>query len=205
MKFKLLGALGVAAVGVMGLGLTNTGAWFTDQESTTVTAEAGQLEIDLGGDLSVPVTVSGLLPGVESDAYSLKIVNPNGPAFTPPEEFATVKYRITTANETSDQPAPGALLDVLRVRLVHGNCVGPADDPDGINPETYDNTVLVKNLNFNSLTSAIGSGTLAQGNTHCFNMYFSLPGSAGNDYQNATGSFDIVVDATQPENPGWNE
>ena len=193
MKFKLLGALGVAAVGVMGLGLTSTGAWFTDQETASVDDASGEVDISLNGAVAKGVTVGNLMPGVEEGPYELKVYNSGS--------TVPVKYRITTDNLVSDQAAPSALMDVLKVRLVHGFCDGAY--PGGVNP-TFEVTKSVANLKFLSSDSIAPAG-LDLNITHCFALYFSLPGSAGNDYQGTEGSFDIVVDATQLENPGFNE
>ena len=194
MKTKILGAVGIAAVGVLGLGLTNTGAWFTDQASTEVTAETGTVDISLNGSAATPFTVGNLMPGVESGPYTLKVYNSGS--------TVPVKYRITTDNVTSDQAAPSALMDVLKIRLDHGFCDG--DYPGDVNP-TFTTTKSVNNLNFKSTDDSIATAGLGLNQTHCFALYFTLPGSAGNDYQNTSGSFDIVVDATQLENPGFNE
>jgi predicted ribosomally synthesized peptide with SipW-like signal peptide len=189
MKFKLLGALGVAAVGVLGLGLTNTGAWFTDQEVAEVTASSGSVDIAINGQnpSSETYTVTNLMPGVESGPYYLEINN-----FSP----NAVKYRVTSAFDTGSQ----YLFDGMQVRVEHGNCVG------GTVANAYDiePLKLLSNLNFNS-SESITNDVLPQGNSHCFNFFFRLPPSADNTYVGLTTTFDIVVDATQPENPGFNE
>lgn len=200
MKFKLLGALGVAAVGVMGLGLTNTGAWFTDQETTDVSASAGTLNINLGGEASTSVSVGPLFPGEETRPYTLKIVNPGTPT------NATVRYQISTENGAGD------LIGALQVRLEHGNCVTGFEDPRGsgqpdapwvtdITPVTDDvGPQMVgasPQLLFDSDDSVAGVNGLAKNNTHCYTLWFSMPDSAGNGYQGDTGTFDVVVDATQ--------
>ena len=202
-KTKIFGALGVAAVGVMGLGLTNTGAWFTDEESSSVAATAGTLDIVLGGEASSHVDVGPLYPGEETRPYTFKVVNPpTNPAGT----NATVRYQIST------EEMSGNLSGALQVRLEHGSCVtgfvdprgsGDADEPwvTDINPVTDSvgpQMVGVSGqLLFDSAHSVAGTAGLGYNSTHCFTLWFSMPANAGNGYQSAFGEFDIVVNATQ--------
>jgi predicted ribosomally synthesized peptide with SipW-like signal peptide len=193
---KVVGAFGVTAVAFMGLGLTGTGAWFTDQETSTVSATAGEVDIVLNGDAKTSLTVDNVMPGVEQGPYSLKIYNQGS--------TVPVKYRVTT-DFAQNEP----LEDVLRVRVEHGNCVS---DP-GTGSELGQNgnlidiepTKLVRNVNFTEAESITGGSGLAVNNTHCFELYFSLTPSADNSYQGQSATFDLVVDATQLENPGFNQ
>lgn len=190
MKMKLLGALGVAAVGLMGLGLTNTGAWFSDQESNSVVATAGALDVKFRLDLAEnnTINVGPLLPGEELGPFKMGIANPNSPNST------ELKYRVTSENESGD------LIPGLRARVVHGNCGDSDTVLDNGNQFDIEPSKAVTNLDFTSAESITG-GTLAVNNTHCFELYVGLPPSAGNEFQGATGSFDIVVRATQPDAP----
>jgi predicted ribosomally synthesized peptide with SipW-like signal peptide len=194
MKFKLLGALGVAAVGVLGLGLTNTGAWFTDQETVPVDAASGQLDIALTGDTETPISISGLMPGDEVGPFILKVRNEEYDSVT---DSGRVKYRIRTADGSGD------LLDVLNVRIVHGFC---QDDPPvlgDIGFVTYTGPwMAVPSTLFESTQSIAPAGLDF---THCFNLYFEMDDQAGDTYQDTDAVFNIVVDATQPDNPGWAE
>ena len=202
-KTKIFGALGVAAVGVMGLGLTNTGAWFTDSETVPVDAAAGEVDIALTGDTVTPISISGLMPGDEVGPFILKVRN---------EEYDSVadtgraKYRIRT------EGVSGLLLEQLKVSVVHGNCEdGVAADPtpapggDGadIGYITYVGTLMsIPSTLFESSQSIAAAGLDW---THCFNLYFEMDDQAGNAYENSSAIFNIVIDATQPDNPGWAE
>lgn len=48
-------------------------------------------------------------------------------------------------------------------------------------------------------------GTIAAGEDGTFTIAFKLPEAANNDYQNASGTFTFVFDATQTTNPGYSE
>lgn len=185
---RILGAGGVAVAAVLGLGLTGTGAWFTDQETSTVSASAGTVDISLSGDAGTSLTVGNLMPGVESEPYSFNVYNSGS--------SVPVKYRVTSSFAQNE-----LLEDALRIRVEHGNCVS-----GGIsNVYDIESPTLVRNLNFNSSESIAPTDSLAVNNTHCFELYFSLAPSAGNQFQGESATFNIVVDATQLENPGFNE
>lgn len=48
-------------------------------------------------------------------------------------------------------------------------------------------------------------GQIAAGQTDALQLQFRLPEEADNDYQEETASFTFVFEATQVDNPGWNE
>ncbi|HOS68955.1 MAG TPA: TasA family protein [Bacillota bacterium] len=48
-------------------------------------------------------------------------------------------------------------------------------------------------------------GEIEAGQTGELNLQFRLPEEADNDYQNEIASFTFVFEATQVDNPGWNE
>lgn len=48
-------------------------------------------------------------------------------------------------------------------------------------------------------------GEIEAGQTDGLNLQFRLPSDADNDYQDESASFTFVFEATQVDNPGWNE
>ncbi|HHV71631.1 MAG TPA: hypothetical protein GXX38_03335 [Clostridia bacterium] len=49
------------------------------------------------------------------------------------------------------------------------------------------------------------NGGIAPGEEDTFTVYFRFPAAAGNEYQGASASLDFSFDATQINNPGWDE
>jgi hypothetical protein len=184
---KRLGLLLAALLtATMALGIVTSGAWFTDSDTVAVTATSGR--IDIQANELQPFTVGNILPGVWTDNYDMNVYN-TANSTTP------VKYRIT------DQFAGGngALFNALLVRVKHDHCTG-ADR--GTWPVVWQGNLNA--LDVNSIDHAI-SDTLGVNITHCYAFEFALPSSAGNTYQNLSTTFNLVTDATQPENPGWAE
>lgn len=184
---KRLGLLLAALlVGTLSLGIITSGAWFTDVDTVGVTATSGEIEIQ-SNELQ-PFTVSNLLPGVWTDNDDLNVYNTAS-------STTAVKYRITAAATGGS----GALYDAILVRVKHTHCSG-ADR--GTWPVVFEGPLST--FSVNSIDHAI-SDTLGINITHCYAFEFSLPTTAGNAYQSLSTSFDLVTDATQPEDPGWSE
>ncbi len=107
-----------------------------------------------------------------------------------------MKYRIT---EAFTSQSVGGLYQLLNVRVRHTFCGTPT--PSGW-PIVYNGAL--QGFDVNSIDDAI-SDTLGINITHCYYFEFQLDDSAGNAYQNQTVAFDLVFDATQPQNPGWSQ
>ena len=180
---KRLGALLTLAVaGVMALGVVTTGAWFTDSENVAVTATSGEVDITVTPS---SFTVSNLVPGVYTDNFDVDVYNQGS--------TIPVKYRITDQYTGGD----GAFFNEIYVRVHHGHCIG---GDRGTYPVVYEGPL--QNLDWSSLSSAV-STSLGVNITHCYAFDFALASTAGNSFQNLSTSFNLVVDATQVENPGW--
>jgi hypothetical protein len=184
---KRLGLLFAALlVGTMSLGIITSGAWFTDSDTVAVTATSGEIEIQ-SNELE-PFTVTNLLPGVWTDNFDMNVYNTA-------ESTTAVKYRITAAATGGSSDLYNAIL----VRVKHTHCTG-ADR--GTWPVVFEGPVST--FSVNSIDHAI-SDSLGINITHCYGFEFSLPTTAGNAYQELSATFNLVTDATQPENPGWSE
>jgi predicted ribosomally synthesized peptide with SipW-like signal peptide len=186
---KLFIAFGVFAAGVLAYGTVGSGAWFTDSESVPVSATAGTLDIDVRGPAAEGIDIAGLVPGESTDPFALEIFNQGDTA---------VKYRFT-ASETGGT----GLIDYLRVVVSTGNCIGGPTGHDSFPGEVAD--VAVNDLDVTSLLSIGGASGLPAGITHCWSFVFYLDESVGNEAQGLDSTFDLVVDATQVDNPGWAE
>ena len=138
----------------------------------------------------MPLAVSNLAPGVY-DANNTWMINvQNKPAA---DSTLTVKYRYTAAYVSGSGP----LWDSTIVKAETGFCVA-------VNTISFPTTVYegpVKNLSFTNADAS--KPNLPVNNTHCYRLSFKLPDAAGNNLQGLAGVFNIVIDATQPENPGW--
>lgn len=196
-----LGLLAVAAFGVIG-----SAAWFTDGATVPISATGATLDIRAevgppGGPMTyydptgVVLSVDNLAPGALSDKIMISVQNKGNPAST-----LDVKYRYT-ASKTASLPDPG-FWSALNVQVEYGACVGY--DLGFVKGLIYDGPLA--NLNFTSMENDYHSGNpLPVNSTHCYRFAFYLDETAGNELQGGSATFDIVIDATQPENPGWAE
>ncbi len=195
--FAFLMVVGLVAL-MVGSGFA---AWFTDQERVENDFSAGLLNIDLRGNDSGGVTIAlpntsagtgqvgGMAPGVTEGPYYINVFNqPNNSSSLP------IKYR-WYAQKTGGSMA---FFDKLWVKVQHGNCVAGGIDNKYV---IYDG--WLKDLQFNS-GQAI-SEQLDPNISHCYEFMFTLHKSAGNDLQGEAVRFDLIVDATQADNPGWGE
>jgi|FLYL01.1.fsa_nt_gi predicted ribosomally synthesized peptide with SipW-like signal peptide len=183
--------LAALLAGVMALGTVGTAAWFTDQavvEGNTLTA--GQLDIDVPG--SSAVTINNLMPSATkwTDPLLLNVYNTSN-------STDEVKYRIT---DRKDPSTPSGFYNKLNVRVGHTHAGTPGNwCQDYVAWEG-----ALRDLSVNSIDHAIVH-YLPVNTTHVYWLCFQLDESAGNVFQGASATFSIVVDATQPENPGWSE
>jgi len=179
----------IALVGAATIGATR--AYFTDQAVVDDnTFGTGILDFTLNGDMTETQSLDlpGMVPGEWYGPYSMKVYNKS--------TSMPIKYRFMAEKES--QTVPG-LYGKLNARVTHGYCVS-----GGISPITHDETTTMAGMLFESPTDAI-SATLNTNITHCFELYFQLDESAGNEFQGGSAVVDIVVDGTQPSNPGWTE
>lgn len=201
----LLGLIGLLALAaVMAFGVIGTGAWFSDQSQVPVSATSGTLdiraEVAAQGSTSkvwydptgVPITVANLAPGVYDPDNVWMIDVQNKPAV---DSSLAAKYRYTAAYVSGSSD----LWDNVKVKVETGNCLeNPGVTISGAST-VYEGKV--KNLSFTNADA--GQPDLPVNYTHCYRFSFTLPNSAGNDLQGLSGVFNIVIDATQPENPGF--
>jgi hypothetical protein len=181
---KRLGLLLAALLtATMAFGVVSSGAWFTDSDEVAVTATSGTIDIEAN---PVSFAVTNLMPGVWSPRQEVSI-------FNTPSSTVAVKYRLTDAFGT--QTVAG-FYDQIMVRVTHKHCGGI---DIGV---VYDG--LLANLMVTNATSIHPAG-LPVNWTHCYIVEFKLADSAGNTFQSETATFDLVFDATQPENPGWSQ
>ena len=141
----------------------------------------------------VALSVDNLAPGALSDKVMISVQNKGNPAST-----LDVKYRYRSLYTAS---TPG-FWDALKVQVEYGACVGY--DLGSVQGLIYDGPV--ETLSFTSMANSYHSGNpLPVNSTHCYRFAFYLDETAGNGLQGGSATFDIVIDATQPENPGWAE
>jgi predicted ribosomally synthesized peptide with SipW-like signal peptide len=183
---------------IMAYGTVGTGAWFTDRDMIVGnTATAGKLDIDVrtGGSTVLPIELENIAPGEWYGPYEIHVYNQNTPVSTMP-----VKYRFYDANSTE---TVGGFYDLMRVKVDHShagpnNCVGW---PTVFGPQPLG----ALDVRSPAHSIAAPSGELGVNITHVYCLYFKLHESAGNPYQGASATFDLVFDATQINNPGWTE
>lgn len=200
MKRAIISLFSILLVAGLAVGITR--AYFTEQEKIDENQlYAGKVNIDLrgGGAAGMKVLLDttqyfkgGLVPGLYDPAlFEVDVYNQGHGVSTIP-----VKYRFTSQFVSE---SVGGYWDLLWVK-VHHYYAGTAD-PAGW-PVVY--TGLLKNLSVNSIDHAIAD-YLDPNITHVYYFEYGLDSTAGNVYQGANAQFNIVVDATQWNNPGWTE
>jgi hypothetical protein len=176
-------------VAILSIGVIGSAAWFTGQDTIPVTGTSGQIVFQTNGPNTAGIALSNLLPDQWSSLYQVDVYNTAS-------STTDVKYRIT---EAFTSQSVGGLYQLLNVRVRHTFCGTPTPSSW---PIVYDG--LLQGFDVNSIDDAI-SDTLGINITHCYYFEFQLDDSAGNAYQNQNVAFDLVFDATQPQNPGWSQ
>jgi predicted ribosomally synthesized peptide with SipW-like signal peptide len=195
MKTKLSMTVTLMAVAVLVFGVVGTGAWFTDQDTSgNSTLAAGTLSIDVrdnGGSLASGATISNLAPGEWTSWDNLNILN---------DGTLDAKYRIQSAFVSQ---SVGGFWQQLNVEAAHGFANGcPASGPAPV--VKYSGPL--DGFEVNSVDDIDPSfQPLGEGLTHKWCFRFQIDETAGNTYQGAEATFNFVVDATQPSNPGWSQ
>jgi hypothetical protein len=204
---KMLLLLVVAGVAIGLIGVVGSAAWFTDEAAVPMSAAGATLDIQAEAGReglpaarqiyppsTVELTLTNLAPGVWStDTYMINVQNKNTPAST-----LSVKYRYRVEEKTSST----GFFDGIVVKAETGFCLTDATDFT----ITFPTTVYEGPLSAMEFTNTdAGKGNLPINNTHCYRFSFKLDDSAGNELQGGTATFDVVIDATQPENPGWTQ
>lgn len=198
MKKILLSSLIV--LGIAGAVIGATRAYFTDQETVSNTLSAGRLDVELRGayanGIVIPVETGqtfagGLFPGREFGPYEIAIYNKGYGQSTTPVKYAW------TANYTGDSQA---LFDMLNVKVREGNC-------DWLTAPWFAGSGYIYQGPLKDMPAHLESvaGLLGVNITRCTWFYFELDTTADNTYQGLTTEFDLVLDATHDENPGWTE
>jgi hypothetical protein len=187
---KRLGLLFAALlVATMSLGIITSGAWFTDTDSVAVTATSGEIEVVWNGPNSNGFSVSDLMPQngfANSPKHALEIYNTG-------TSTSAVKFRVTDLL-TSESVA--GFYAQLYVHVEEIDCGATS-----VVRVAYSG--LLQDLEFTSIGAKYDP--LPVNFTDCYTFQFALSQFAGNEFQNQTAAFDLVLDATQPENPGWGE
>ncbi len=186
MKKKLAIILPVIAVVslVMVFGAVGANAWFTDQDkSANNVITAGKVNPEIRG---ASFTLGNAAPDVwygPSDTITFfnHTVNSTLP----------VKYKISS--EFVSQSV-GGLYDKVNIKV---------ERREG------DNWVGYYNGPLNALLIGPGQcGAMANvpsGESHDWRIWLQVDKSAGNGFQGATATFNLLFDSTQANNPGWGE
>lgn len=162
-------------------GATGASSWFFDQDTSEGnTINAGTVDPEIQG---TPFTISNAKPGIWSDpSETITFFN---------NSTLTIKYRIS-AERISE--SVGGFYDLINMKV---------ERKEGNSWNEYYNG-KVKGL-------SIGSGecgamsSVTSGNSHEWRVYLQVDESAGNSYQEANCSFNLVFESTQDNNPGWSE
>lgn len=199
MKSIIKSLLIVVAVAAIAGGAT--WAYFADTDKVEATLSSGKLDIELrganAGGISIPVDTTqyfkgGMAPGVEFGPYEVQVYNKGWGQSTIP-----VKYAWHTNNVDGSQ----LLFDKIDVKVREGNC-------DWLNAGWYSGQGYIYEGKLSAMTNSqtiTQMGLLDPNITRCTWFYFKLDPLTDNSYQGLNTNFDLVIDATQNENPGWSE
>ncbi len=183
MRKILLAVLALSLMAIMLYGAVASAAWFSATDHVAVTATSGG--IDITGNPTT-MTVADLMPGVYSDPQEFQIYNTAN-------STVDVKFRVTDqfVSETYS-----GFYNKIQVKVNPWNC--------GAGPEeatVYEG--LLKNLDFNNSQQTLFHDGLPVNWTACYHVRFELVPSANNSFQNQGANFNLVMEGTQLENPGW--
>ncbi|MGH8913755.1 MAG: hypothetical protein ACRDZM_04470 [Acidimicrobiia bacterium] len=184
---RLIVLVAGALVGLMAFGALGSAAWFTSQDQVLDnTIEAGTLDVQVFGG---PFHLENLAPGGPWEGpYVFEIRN---------QGTLPALYDISAGGIT--QTVPG-FKNKVNVRLYTNFSSGTFGDAcEGI--LVYEGAL--PGLAGSSTSNAWGNDFLAPngGWTDPWKICFQLDGSAGNQFQGAEATFDILVDGYQPEAP----
>lgn len=186
----------IALVGSLAIGATK--AWFTDQATVHNSLAAGKLDVDLRGANAGGITISldttqyfkgGMAPGVEYGPYEIAVYNKGWGMSTLP-----VKYS-WTANRTGGNED---MYNLLNVKVRDGNC-------DWINASWFVGQGYIYQGKLKDMGRVVPNVVLNPNITRCTWFYFQLDPTANNSLQGASSQFNLVLDATQPENSEWTQ
>lgn len=174
-------------VGLMAFGAVGSAAWFTSQDKVLDnTIAAGTLDVQVFGG---PFHLSNLAPGGDWDGPHVFEIRNQG--------TLNALYDISVGDIT--QTVPG-FKNKVNVRLY-------TDFSSGTFGDECEGSLIYQGplpgLVGTSANNAWGNAFLAPNNgwTDPWKVCFQLDGTAGNQYQGAEATFDIVVDGYQPEAP----
>lgn len=186
----------IAVVSAVAVGAT--GAYFTDKETVPSSLASGKLDVELRGanasGIVIPMDTTqyfmgGMVPGVEMGPYEVQIYNKGWGQSTMPVKYAwSSKY-------TGDS---GKLYNNINVKVREGNC-------DWLNAPWFAGQGYIYDGKLKDMPAHLQTqmGDLNPNITRCTWFYFTLDASANNSYQGLNTLFDLVLDATQTNNPGW--
>jgi len=195
MKKILFSILSLGVVAVVAIGATR--AYFTDQEVLgTNEISTGKVDVDIRGDHSngiiIPVDTTqtftgGMFPGREFGEYAVSVYNKGWGTSTTPIKYS---WRAEWTGGSK------YLYDRIQVKVREGNC--------DWNPDTAGNT-LRHYVSLGNMGRVISENNLGVNISRCTWFWFRLPAGADNTYQGLNTQFNLILDATQYDNPGWNE
>ena len=195
MRRLLFSILSLGVVAVVAIGATR--AYFTDTETLGENSiSTGRVDVDIRGSYAsgiiIPVDTTqyfegGMFPGREYGVFDIHVYNQGWGMSTTPVKYS---WRAEWTDGSS------YLYDKIQVKVREGNC--------DWNPLTAGNTLLdykyIRNMGRVESLSPLGANI-----TRCTWFWFKLPTNADNSYQGLNTQFNLILDATQYDNPGWSE
>lgn len=186
----------IAAVFALAVGATS--AYFTDQAIVPNTFSAGKLDIDLRGAYASGITIpidttqaftGGMAPGVPMGPYDIQVYNQGWGVSTLPAKYAwSASY--SSGNWT--------MFSKINVVVREGNC-------DWFDAPWFAGQGYLYDGPLSGLNKVTSGNPIDPNITRCTRFMFTLDPSADNTLQGVNTQFNLVLDATQTNNPGWTQ
>lgn len=185
MKRLLFSILSLGVVSAVAIGATR--AYFTDTESVQgnkITTGTLAVEISEVAGTQLPMDITGAFPGWSSTPQIIKVKNVGDLPLKYAWSAVYTGYNEDLFNVLNVKVEDDYLCNGLFVYLKHDGALSALTNVQASIPvPPY----------FVSSQQA------------CTKFTFSMPTSAGNLYQGKITRFNLVLTATQTDNPGWNE
>lgn len=166
--------------------VVTTGAYFTDQVvSANNSGRAGKLYLKLTGEVSPTFTVTKLEPGQWATPINMGVENESN------DHGLAFKYRFTSVYASQTKPGFYNKLTLKVWQYANGSW-----------RERYSGLLKDLSISADDFTSM---RNLLNGREHLWRWQIGLDSSAGDVFQGAKATFNIVADATQTTNTGWSE
>jgi predicted ribosomally synthesized peptide with SipW-like signal peptide len=207
MKKIALASAAMGGVALFAFGASGTFASFTDSEGFTATAQAGTMDLQVGGPAATSVaSLEALNPG-QSTAVSYWVNNAGTVAGDLTAKLSVVdaengctdaesKLTGTGADNCSQWTTGGELSKYAKVQFLDATATNETDCKSATSGTSFSTSSAVAAVGGTSL------GALAANTGNCVVLKVTLPATAGNIVQGDTAQWTAALTLAQPELQG---